>query len=147
MTNFNEQSLEAYDSLADYLPQQRAQVLAGFRSFCGEGATREEVSARIGVKHQSCTARAVDLVRDGYLLETQRLKKTASNRNARVLVARDQWRGEEQDPLYTVATTEPVTSNGIAVADDVDDPRYHLKRRLFLQALGILILDAAPMAA
>lgn len=55
-----------------------------FIAACDEGATCDEAEEKLGLAHQSCSARIRELVLDGRLVDTGDRRMTRSGRNARV---------------------------------------------------------------
>ena len=62
----------------------RARLLEYIRSRGAEGATADEVERRLGLPHQSASARISEMFRDGAIHDSGRRRKTAHGRAARV---------------------------------------------------------------
>ena len=75
-------SREAAASIAGHVAAMCAKVYAEF-VICGT-ATCDEIEARLGMRHQTCSARIRDLVLMGKLVDTGQRRLTRSRRSARV---------------------------------------------------------------
>lgn len=67
-------------SVQDRAEIMRWRVLRTIR--CMSGATCDEVEERLGMRHQTCSARVCELRRMGMIRDSGRIRKTRSGRNA-----------------------------------------------------------------
>lgn len=77
-------SIEAAIHARQFKGQQHRRIMDHLRT-CVDGATREEIAIATGVSIQSCCARMVELIRAGFIVETDRKRKTSTGRNAVVI--------------------------------------------------------------
>jgi hypothetical protein len=71
---------------------QRARILSRLRILEDEGATRDELAEWFGMSPNSVRPRVAELIEGGWVMETDRTRKTAMGNDAAVLVATDKAR-------------------------------------------------------
>lgn len=79
-----ETSLEAYASVAEYLPTLEGRVLQFVAQQGAHGATLEEMSDGTGIKIQSTCGARLKLERTGVIIDAGLTRKTRSGRSAKV---------------------------------------------------------------
>jgi len=78
----------AAHTIAPYATTLRERVLQYVHDQGARGATVDEVEAATGMLHQTCSARARELVLFGDLIDTGTMRRTRTGRKASVLIAR-----------------------------------------------------------
>jgi hypothetical protein len=84
-------SKAAAESMREGAAYQRQTVLAHITECGMDGATSDEVEAKLTMRHQSASARFVDLARLDLIVDSKQRRKTRSGRTAAVWVARSIW--------------------------------------------------------
>lgn len=76
-------------AIANY-PRSGTQRRRVYDAICGAGATgltRDEIAAALGVADSAADPRVLELKADGFIVETERTRKTRRGLDARILVA------------------------------------------------------------
>lgn len=71
---------------------QRATILSYVCGTSDRGVTRDELVALTGFRYSSVGPRVLELIRGGFIVETDRVRKTVSGNDAVVLVATEKGR-------------------------------------------------------
>ncbi len=108
-------SIAAAASMKQTAPILRAKVEAFIRNCAVTGATDDEVEVAMGLRHQTASARRVELLKREIVYDSGRRRKTRSGRNATVWVHKAH-RAHDVPVLPSVAVPP-----GDHVADDWDD--------------------------
>lgn len=80
-------SKAAADSMVKSGKDLCARIMVLFRDVGAQGMTCDEVEEAMELRHQTASARIVELVDDGSLTKTDRTRKTRSGRAAAVYIA------------------------------------------------------------
>lgn len=81
-------SVQAARSKRTHANQDRVRILERL-AVLANGATSDEIEARLEMRHQTASARLHDLEADGLVVRTGRTRRTRSGRLARVYLHRD----------------------------------------------------------
>lgn len=79
------QSELAFDRVAPYLTKQRSQVLQWLFIKGDQGGTVKECERELGMGYTSASARLSELVRDGYVTDTDEVREHCTVRRAVVI--------------------------------------------------------------
>jgi predicted transcriptional regulator len=87
----SETSRDAAESMISHSPGLRHLIAAEFLRAGVRGFTNDELEAKLGIKHQTLSARVRELVLDRTVMETERTRLTRSGRKA-VVKVHWEWR-------------------------------------------------------
>jgi predicted transcriptional regulator len=90
-------SKEAAGRIRPHAKAMRTEILDYIARRGGRGATTDEVEDRLGMKHQTASARVRKLAKEGLIRDSRRVRPTRSNRNAVVWITKSQYEGENHD--------------------------------------------------
>lgn len=83
-----ETSIEAKESIKESVPSLREIVLKEVKIYGEFGLTCDEAEKRLGLRHQTASARFTELVKDDLIEDKGLRRKTSSGRNAIAWVAK-----------------------------------------------------------